>query len=149
MNLLCQGESRFRVFRFTGKNPYWKANVDLFDDDPADDDRVRLLHEEVSSLYTKAFEIGIKLNAVASSELRLPQSSLELSFMISYVLDIPSDTKQRLLEMKSTEERLSELVGHVEDVIRKLEQQLRQKTVLNKVRGNGDLGKPGTEASGG
>ena len=43
--------------------------------------------------------------------------------------------------------RLSELVGHIEDVIRKLEQQLRQKTVMSKVRGNGDLGKPGTPTS--
>ena len=64
--------------------------------------------------------------------------------MISYVLDIESEQKQKLLEMKSTEERLRRLLIYVEEVIQKLEQQLVYKQIVAKVRGNGDLGKPGT-----
>ena len=68
----------------------------------------------------------------------------ELSFMLSYVLEIDSEEKQRLLEMTSSAERLRVLVNVVEATIRKLEQQLTYKEKIHKVRGNGDLGRPGT-----
>src|SRR4051812_14718174 len=32
MNILTEGERRFRIYRFTQRNPYWKASVDFFDD---------------------------------------------------------------------------------------------------------------------
>jgi uncharacterized protein involved in exopolysaccharide biosynthesis len=62
--------------------------------------------------------------------------------MVSYVLDIDSEEKQRLLEMDSTAERLRMLVAHLTDTLRKLEQQKAQKELMAKVRGNGDLGNP-------
>src|SRR5688572_26202697 len=34
MNILCAGESRFRVREFTGDQPYWSASVDLIEDVP-------------------------------------------------------------------------------------------------------------------
>ena len=146
MNILCQGESRFRVQRFISKEaPYWKGSVNFFDDDPADHSRLRPLHEEVCSAYKKAFELGIQLRAVSSSDLQLPDSPDELSFMVSYVLDIEPSEKQKLLEMTSTESRLQTLLLRIDEATRKLEQQLAYKTVSNKVRGNGDLGQPGKE----
>src|SRR5438477_10852679 len=54
MNILCEGASRFRVFKFTGKSPYWKGNVDFFEDDPGDDERYRPLQQELTTLYRKA-----------------------------------------------------------------------------------------------
>ena len=50
--------------------------------------------------------------------------------------------KQEMLEMTSTAERLQVLIVHLNESIRKLEQQLAYKEVLTKVRGNGDLGNP-------
>src|SRR5438034_10582327 len=32
MNILCEGESRFRVYRFTQQLPFWKGTVELFED---------------------------------------------------------------------------------------------------------------------
>src|SRR6516162_7322768 len=32
MNILCEGESRFRVHRFTEQTPFWKAQVEYFED---------------------------------------------------------------------------------------------------------------------
>ena len=62
--------------------------------------------------------------------------------MVAYVLDIDSEEKQKMLEMTSTAERLQVLIVHLNEAIRKLEQQVAYKEVLAKVRGNGDLGNP-------
>src|SRR5262249_38914053 len=32
MNILCEGENRFRIHRFTQQKPFWKASVDFFED---------------------------------------------------------------------------------------------------------------------
>src|SRR2546423_11671367 len=61
MNILCQGESRFRIVRFAGSAPYWKGTVDFFEDEPADDDLIQPLRDEVAALYGKAFELGVRL----------------------------------------------------------------------------------------
>ena len=120
LNILCRGELRFRVVRFLGNEPFWKAEVNVFEDEFSAVDRLAPLAEEVSSLYRKAFELGIQLNAVSASDLQLPGDPLELSYMVSYVLDIPASEKQRLLEMRCTEDRLRELVEQVDQAIRKL-----------------------------
>ena len=65
--------------------------------------------------------------------------------MVSYVLDIEPEDKQKLLEMDSTAERLRMLLAHLTDTLRKLEQQRAHKEVMTKVRGNGDLGRPHTK----
>jgi hypothetical protein len=65
--------------------------------------------------------------------------------MVSYVIDIDSEEKQKLLEMDSTSERLRMLLAHLSEVTRKLEDQRAYKDLMAKVRGNGDLGKPHTE----
>jgi len=65
-----------------------------------------------------------------------------LSYMVSYVLDIDSEEKQKLLEMDSTGERLRMLIAHLTETLRKLEQQRAYKDLMTKVRGNGDLGNP-------
>jgi Lon protease-like protein len=143
MNIICQGEARFRVSRFISNDAaYWKGDVVFFDDDPVDPHRLAPLFEEVSSAYRKAFDLGVQLNSGSASDLQLPESPADLSFMISYVLDIPSEEKQKLLEMKSTEARLQALIVHIDEATRRLEQQIAYKEIVKKVRGNGDLGKP-------
>jgi Lon protease-like protein len=140
MNILCEGESRFRIHRFTQSAPFWKGAVEFFDDD--EHHSTESLYEQVADLYRTMAELSAKLSGSQPAELILPESSLDLSYMVSFVLDIDSEEKQKLLEMKSTAERLRMLVAHLTDTIRKLEQQRALKDVVAKVRGNGDLGKP-------
>jgi multidrug efflux system membrane fusion protein len=72
----------------------------------------------------------------------LPETAVDLSYMVSYVLDIEAEDKQKLLEMDSASERLRMLLAHLTDTLSKLEQQRAQKEIMAKVRGNGDLGRP-------
>jgi Lon protease-like protein len=141
MNILSEGESRFRILRFTQQEPYWKAIVDVLED-KENEVTVEPLYTEVAQLYRKVLELGTKLSSGQESEINLPESPTELSYIVSYVLDIESEEKQKLLEMTSSTERLRALVQHLNDNIRKLEQQIAFKEIVAKVRGNGDLGRP-------
>ena len=143
MNIMCDGETRFRIYRFTQQTPFWKGSVQFFDEDPLHQP-VEAFYGQVSDLYRQVGELGSKLSGSPQTELALPESPTDLSYMIAYVLDIDAEEKQKMLEMTSTAERLQVLVTHLTESIRKLEQQLAYKELLTKVRGNGDLGKPKT-----
>src|SRR5260370_21239551 len=34
MNIVCEGETRFRIYRVTQQTPFWNGSVQLFDADP-------------------------------------------------------------------------------------------------------------------
>ena len=141
MNILCEGESRFRISQFTERTPFWKGSVDLFGEETHH--AAQALYTQAAELYRKLSELSAKLSDSPRTELVLPESPTDLSFMISYILDIDSEEKQNLLEMTSTSERLRALVAHLTETIRKIEQQISYKGLVHKVRGNGDLGNPG------
>ena len=145
MNIVTEGERRFRIYRFTQQDPYWKASVDFFDDDERHQS-IESFYEQVSELYRKVCELGARLGGSGDAASALPESPSDLSYLVSYVLDIDSEGKQKLLEMASAAERLQVLAGHLNDAIRKLEGQLAYKELIGKVRGNGDLGKPHEES---
>jgi Lon protease-like protein len=144
MNILCEGESRFRIYRFTQQTPFWKATVNLFDDDQVRP--TESLYEQVAELYRAVASLSAKLSGSQPADLALPDSATDLSYMVGYVLDIDSEDKQKLLEMTSTAERLRMLVAHLTDTLKKLEQQRIYKDTALRVRGNGDLGKPHKES---
>jgi Lon protease-like protein len=143
MNILTEGEDRFRIHRFTQQEPYWKGLVDFIRDDDSPH-AVDALSREVSERYRTTAALSAKLNSTNDPKAVLSDSPSELSYMISHVLDIEPEDKQKLLEMKSSFERLRALLSHLDESIQKLEQQLALKQVITKVRGNGNLGRPRT-----
>ena len=144
MNIMCEGEKRFRIHRFIQRTPFWKGSVQFFEEEPLLQS-AEAMYEQVANLYRQVVELGRKLSGSSETELVLPESPTDLSYMVAYVLDIDSEEKQKMLEMTSTTERLQVLVAHLTEVIRKLEQQVAYKELLSKVRGNGDLGMPRKE----
>jgi ATP-dependent Lon protease len=140
MNILCEGETRFRIYRFTQQEPFWKGAVHFFEEHELH--ATESLYEQVADLYRSVAELSAKLSGSERTELILPETPTDLSYMVSYVLDIDSEEKQKLLEMNSTSERLRMLVAHLTETLRKLEAQRAYKEMVAKVRGNGDLGNP-------
>ncbi len=140
LNILAEGESRFRILRITGQLPYWKASVSFLED-VGSAASVEPLYETVSTLYRKVFELGAKLGLSEESDVTLPDSPADLSYMIGYVLDIESEEKQKLLEMTTVGERFHVLVLHLKEAIEKLEQRIALKAKVVKIQGNGHLGK--------
>jgi Lon protease-like protein len=142
MNILCEGESRFRISRFTQQTPFWKGSVQYFEEE-TERQSVESLYEDVAKLYRRVAALSSDLSGSPQSELILPESPTDLSFMVAYVLDIDSEEKQTMLEMRSTSERLQTLVVYLTETVGNFEKQIAFKKIQTKVRGNGDLGKPG------
>ncbi len=142
MNIVGQGESRFRIVRFISQHPYWTAEVEFFEDREESEISLRDVHAEVVQLYRRVFQLGMQLAGEPPSEPSLPETPCELSFVVTYTLDIPSEEKQRLLEMVSTRDRLTALVPHLQKTITALQEQIAFRQTVSKVRSNGDLGRP-------
>jgi Lon protease-like protein len=140
LNILCAGESRFRVVEFTGNQPYWTAEIELLEDS-SDEDECEEVHDRVSRLYRKAMELTSRVKEMEIPNMELPQSPHSLSYMVSYVLDLNAARKQELLEMPSTFLRLTGLVEDLESIILQLEQQIDRKSHASKAAGNGHLRK--------
>jgi Lon protease-like protein len=142
MNVLCAGESRFSIRTFTGKEPYWTGIVEFFEDDPQDDERLNQARDTVGGLYRKAMELMSQLKDAEAPEVELPDSAVNLSYMVSYVLDLPAPRKQELLELSSTEARLDALATDLQEILQQLKAQINRKHFARKASLNGDLGKP-------
>jgi Lon protease-like protein len=143
MNILAEGEDRFRIRRFVQQEPYWRASVDFFEDTESRH-ASGPLYDDVCKLYRKVSELEATAGSTGETDIALPESPSDLSNMISYILEIDPEEKQKLLELTNAAERLRALVPHLNETIRKLEQQIALNKVMHKIRGNGDLGKPGT-----
>jgi Lon protease-like protein len=143
MNILCEGEKKFRIHRLMQQTPFWQGEVELLED--RDFLSLQSLYEQVAELYRSVAAVSAKLSGSQETDVALPESPTDLSYMVSYVLDIESEDKQKLLEM-DTAERLQTLLAHLTETLRKLEQQRAYKEVMGKVRGNGDLGHPKTSS---
>lgn|SRR5688572_1193975 len=143
LNVLCAGESRFRILEFTGSAPYWTADVEFFDDDDSEtDEGIADAYQSVSRLYRRATELTSQLKEMEIPQLDLPDSPVALSYMVSYVLDLGAARKQELLESTSTLFRLRSLIEDLETAITQLQGQVARKGLAHKAIRNGDLGKP-------
>jgi ATP-dependent Lon protease len=142
LNILCAGEARFHILEFTGRAPYWTADVDFFEDDPEEEEGLQEVYDKVSRLYRQATELTSRLKEAEVPELELPDSPVGLSYMVSYVLDLTASRKQELLEATSTLFRLRALAEDLESAVTQLRGQIARKGLARKVIGNGDLGRP-------
>ena len=71
MNILCEGESRFRIYRFTQQMPYWKGTVELFEDQEFR--TAESLYDQVAELYRGVAALSAKLSGSEPAELVLPE----------------------------------------------------------------------------
>jgi ATP-dependent Lon protease len=140
LNILCEGERRFRIHRFTQRIPFWKAFVEFLEE--SEDDGAESLYDQVADLYRSVANLTARLSDSQEPELVLPESAADLSYIVSYVLDIDFEEKQKLLEIDIPAERLRLLVAHLTAILRRLQQQHSNQEISVKVRGNGDLGMP-------
>src|ERR1051326_1950192 len=120
MNILTIGGLRYRTSRYVGTDPYLKAEVELFQDDPDDQDTAPLV-ADVKQLYERASSALKELDEEQIPLGELPESPEEFSFAIAASLQLPLEKKQSLLELRSTPMRLKRLHQHLAGVIEQYE----------------------------
>jgi hypothetical protein len=122
------GRRRFRIARVVSRDPYLLAEVVYLPDDaPADPPTVATLIGEIRAVFHEYLRLLIEFSG-REFDIELPDDPAEASFLIGDALQVADSMKQRLLELSSTEQRLTVELGF----LRRLLPQLR--TLLEKNR---------------
>jgi Lon protease-like protein len=139
LNIMVSGEKRFEILQLTGNKPYWTAQVEFLEDDGAAGSLDESF-QSVARLYREVHSLASQLRGGEPTEIRLPDSPAALSYLVSYVLDLPWSAKQELLEMSSTADRLQAAAVHLEEIRRHAAAQIARNKVAGKPNGNGRNG---------
>ncbi|HEX4998659.1 MAG TPA: LON peptidase substrate-binding domain-containing protein [Terriglobia bacterium] len=134
LNIVVAGKRRFRVERFSGSAPYWRADVEFFDDDPENESELREACGEVAWRYRDLRRRVARLHGVEADDPEIAEDPVTLSFVVSSILNLDLESRQGLLEITSTWRRLRALVIHLEEAIQRVNAQ------LGSTRGNGKHG---------
>ncbi len=114
MNIISTGVIRFRVTGYSQMVPFLIANIETFTDEIEHDEEMTRLFESMAKTGKELLEAAQQLdetNGVFNSE--LPEDPEAFSLIISSLLPLNNETKQKLLEITSTKTRLVRLRGYV------------------------------------
>ncbi len=140
MNIVTEGDERFRIVEFTSEGPRWRASVEFLPDEADSEAILEALSGELMTIYREAYAKGLELTGDRPENVQLPGEPRELSFMVSYVLEMAVGEKQRLLESTSTRLRLETLIGHLKRANERLTEQVERKRASATAQQNGHLG---------
>ena|SRR5687767_4319716 len=139
-NILTIGVVRYRVEEYVERgDPYLVARVEFFEDDAEDAAAVARRAAEVNELFMR---IARAMRAASDERGALPELPVEdperLSFLVAAVVEMEAESKQRLLETRSTSERLRRLYTMLAEAVSAYESRARTHEVS---RSNGHAGK--------
>jgi Lon protease-like protein len=139
-NIMTVGVARYRVGGYEERGePYLVARVEFFEDEPEDG---RLLRKRAAEVHEIFMRIARAMRTISGERGTLPELPTDdaerLSFLVAAVVEMEADDKQRLLEMRSTAERLRRLYTLLSQAVESYEGRARTHDVS---RGNGHAGK--------
>ncbi|MET0645929.1 MAG: LON peptidase substrate-binding domain-containing protein [Pyrinomonadaceae bacterium] len=139
-NILTLGVVRYRVAEYVERDdPYLVARVEFFEDEEEDAAVVGRRAEEVSEMFMRIARAMRIANAERGALPELPHDDPErLSFLVAAVVEMDAEAKQRLLETRSTTERLRRLYTLLAQAVTSYEERARTHETA---RGNGHAGK--------
>jgi Lon protease-like protein len=112
MNILTQGEDRFRILHTYDDRPYLTADIEFVDDRPEDPPPAILMKKILAFLPEHRKDAGPISDDIRNDPKRL-------SFWAGASLRPELEDKQLLLESESTSERLTELIRIIEETRKK------------------------------
>lgn len=139
-NILTVGLIRYRIEEYVEQSdPYLVARVSFFEDDEEDDQLLRESSHEVAETFTR---IARAVRTINDERASLPDISdtepQRLSFLVAAAMEVDTDLKQELLEMRSTSERLRRLRDMLARAVSGYEERARIHEIA---KGNGHSGR--------
>ncbi|GBC92681.1 Lon protease [bacterium HR15] len=106
--LLALGEERFRIRRLhRGLTSYLQADIEPWRDfPPFSPEEQQALTQAVADAFTEFLRAALEPYGLRTSEIRLPDDPVMLSFAVAGTLQVSLPFKQYLLELQDTCERL-------------------------------------------
>ena len=139
-NVLTIGLIRYRIDEYVERGDLYLVGQPVFFEDEIEDaDMLRDAAREVSDFFMRIARAMRSLNDDRSSLPELPDSDPErLSFLVAAALEMDSDAKLALLELRSTSERLTRIRELLQLALANYEERARVHTLA---KGNGHSGK--------
>ncbi len=139
-NIMTLGVVRYRVEEYVERgDPYLVARVEFFEDEAEDAAVVARRAEDVAEMFMRIARAMRTANDERGSLPELPLEDPErLSFIVAAVVEMDAESKQRLLELRSTAERLRRLYTLLAEAVSSYEERARTHELA---RGNGHAGK--------
>jgi len=122
-NIVTAGVIRYTLLSYSDcDTPYLTAEVEFFEDEPEDDAIVVPLADEVFDLFSRVAKAAFQLGGGRGTFPEIPKAEPEqMSFLVTAAFNLDSEVKNRMLEMTSTQERLSRLRGILIEAVDKME----------------------------
>lgn len=135
-NILTIGLVRYHLIDYIDEGePYLVGDVEFFEDEPEDEAILNPLADEVFDLFTRVAKAAHKLSGQQGDFPKIPQAPPEqLSFLVSAAFNLDNEIKYKMLELRSTSDRLTEL----KDILGQAVTQVEESANINKIsRTNG------------
>ncbi|MEK6283383.1 MAG: LON peptidase substrate-binding domain-containing protein [Acidobacteriota bacterium] len=139
-NILTIGVIRYRIEEYVERNdPYLLARVSFFEDEEEDNQVLRESSRDVAESFTR---IARAVRIINDERASLPDITdtepQRLSFLVAAAMEVDTDVKMELLELRSTSERLRRLREMLTRALSNYEERAR---VHQLAKGNGHSGK--------
>jgi Lon protease-like protein len=123
-NLLSIGVIRFRLLDYVDSgDPYFVGDVEFFEDKPEDEAVLNPLADEVFLLFKRVAKAAHKLSGERGRFPEIPQAEPQaLSFLVTAAFNLDAEMKYKMVEMRSTIERLEKLREILRQTVGKMEE---------------------------
>lgn len=139
-NILTLGLVRYRLESYVETvDPYLRARVEFFEDEPEDEEMLNRHSGEVLHLFVRIANAVRSINDERASLPELPEAGPErLSFLVAAAMEMDAEIKQEMLELRLSSERLKRLRSLLSQVVGNYEERARMHNVA---KGNGHASK--------
>jgi ATP-dependent Lon protease len=139
-NIITVGLIRYRVEAYVERgDPYLVGRVNFYEDEEEDESYLEQRAEEVSTLFMRIARAVRIINDERASLPELPETSPEqLSFLVAAAMELETEVKLELLELRYTSERLKRLRDLLARATPSYEERARIHAIA---KGNGHGGK--------
>jgi Lon protease-like protein len=121
------GRRRFRIDRVVDRDPYLLVEVTYIPEEQAGDPRtVERLIDEIRGVFREYLRLLVEFSGM-HADIELPSDPVDASFLIGDALQVADSMKQRLLELSSTEQRLTVELGFLRRLLPQLRTLLERK----------------------
>jgi Lon protease-like protein len=127
MNVAAFGERRFRIDGLDHSEPYLVASVEYLESEGGDTPEAAEAAARVAALFGEQIRLVMAVSDQWMRRLDLPSDAGMLADFVAGQLDLQAETKQELLEMLSTPERLRREAEILGDRIRFLNERWQEK----------------------
>jgi Lon protease-like protein len=121
------GRRRFRIERVVSREPFLTVDVTYLSEEQSRDPRkIAALVDEIRTVFRDYLRLLVEFSGM-SAEVELPDDPVEASYLIGDALQVADSMKQRLLELSSTEQRLTVELGFLRRLLPQLRSLLERK----------------------